>query len=311
LQGQQQQVDLSNFHFYDNMTRSIKHTGKVILDLIPKIYDTQRVLRIIGVDGKPDLVTINQVEATGEVLNNVTVGLYDVVMDTGPGYNSKRQQAVEAMMPLMVEPQVFQAAGDLLFRNMDFPGADIIADRLAAMNPLSKIDEKSDIPPQAQMQMLAQQQQIAQMEQQMIALQLEINNRGQVAQMKEDGSNRRKLMDVISRAYNTDTINEAKVNQSNMKAVTDQNKMELDVMTRLILAGITPEALAAEMQRRDQEQQQASAFAEMEVNQTQNPFIQAGQELMQPQPMMQPEMQPPMQQPQQPGMQPNMQPGMM
>jgi hypothetical protein len=297
LQGQQQQVDLSNFHFYDNMTRSIKHTGKVILDLIPKIYDTQRVLRIIGVDGKPELVTINEVEATGEVLNNVTVGLYDVVMDTGPGYNSKRQQAVEAMMPLMVEPQVFQAAGDLLFRNMDFPGADIIADRLAAMNPLSKIDEKSDIPPQAQMQMLAQQQQIAQMEQQMIALQLEINNRGQVAQMKEDGSNRRKLMDVISRAYNTDTINEAKVNQSNMKAVTDQNKMELDVMTRLILAGITPEALAAEMQRRDQEQQQASAFAEMEVNQTQNPFIQAGQELMQPQPMMQPQMQPPMQPP--------------
>jgi hypothetical protein len=312
LQGQQQQVDMSNFHFYDNMTRSIKHTGKVILDLIPKIYDTQRVLRIIGVDGKPDLVTINEVEATGEVMNNVTVGLYDVVMDTGPGYNSKRQQAVEAMMPLMVEPQVFQAAGDLLFRNMDFPGADIIADRLAAMNPLSKIDEKSDIPPQAQMQMLAQQQQIAQMEQQMIALQLEINNRGQIAQMKEEGSNRRKLMDVISRAYNTDTINEAKVNQSAIKAVTDQNKIELDAMTRLVLAGISPEALAAEMERRDQEQQQASAFAEMEVNQTQNPFIQAGQELMQPQMPMQPPMQQPMQpEMQQPGVQPQMQPGAM
>ena len=52
LMGQQSQVDLSNFHFYDNMTRSIKHTGKIILDLIPKIYDTKRVMRIIGVDGK-------------------------------------------------------------------------------------------------------------------------------------------------------------------------------------------------------------------------------------------------------------------
>ena len=141
----------------------------------------------------------------------------------------------------------------------------------------------------------------------MIAMQLEINNRGQVAQIKEDGNNRRKLMDVISRAYNTDTINEARVNQANVKAVTDQNKMELDAMTRLVLAGITPEALAAEMQRRDQEQQQASAFAEMEVNQTQNPFIQAGQELLA-QPMEQP-MQPPMQQPmQQPGMQQPMNP---
>jgi hypothetical protein len=295
LQGQQQQVDLSNFHFYDNMTRSIKQTGKIILDLIPKIYDTQRVLRIIGIDGKPDMVTINQVEATGEVLNDVTVGLYDVVMDTGPGYNSKRQQAVDTMMPLMAEPTVFQAAGDLLFRNMDFPGADIIADRLAAMNPLSQIDEKSDVPPQIQMKMLQMQKAMADQEQKMIAMQLEINNRGQVAQIKEEGNNRRKLMDVISRAYNTDTINEAKINQAAVKAVTDQNKIELDAMVRLVLAGLPAEALAAEMDRRDQEQRSASAFAEMEVNQTQNPFIQAGQELMAPPPQMQPPMQPPMQ----------------
>jgi hypothetical protein len=280
LQGQQQQVDLSNFHFYDNMTRSIKHTGKIILDLIPKIYDTQRVLRIIGVDGKPDLVTINEVEATGEVMNNVTVGLYDVVMDTGPGYNSKRQQAVDTMMPLMADPQVFQAAGDLLFRNMDFPGADVIADRLAAMNPLSQINPDTDVPPQIQMQLLQAQKAVADMEQKMIALQLEINNRGQVAAIKEDGENRRKLMDVISRAYNTDTINEAKVNQSNIKAVTDQNRMELDAMVRLVLAGLPPEALAAEMERRNMEQKETAAFAEMEVNDTNNPFIQAGQELM-------------------------------
>ena len=302
LMGQQSQVDLSNFHFYDNMTRSIKHTGKIILDLIPKIYDTQRVMRIIGVDGRPDMVTINEVEATGEVMNNVTVGLYDVVMDTGPGYNSKRQQAVEAMMPLMTEPAVFQAAGDLLFRNMDFPGADVIADRLAAMNPLAQIDDESDVPPQIQMKLMQAQKTIADMEQQMIAMQLEINNRGQVAQIKEDGNNRRKLMDVISRAYNTDTINEAKVNQSNLKAVTDQNKAELDAMVRLVLAGLSPEALAAEIERRNQEQKQAAAFAEGEVNQTDNPFIAAGQELMAPAPAMQPQM---------PQQQPPMQPGQM
>jgi Phage P22-like portal protein len=283
LQGQQQQVDLSNFHFYDNMTRSIKQTGKIILDLIPKIYDTTRVLRIIGVDGKPDLVTINEMQATGEVMNNVTVGLYDVVMETGPGYNSKRQQAVDMMMPLMTEPQVFQAAGDLLFRNMDFPGADVIADRLAAMNPLSQIDDQSNVPPQVQMQLLQAQKTIADMEQKMIAMQLEINNRGQVAQIKEEGQNKRKLMDVVSRAYNTDTINEARVNQSAIRAVTDQNRMELDAMVRLVLKGLPAEALQAEMARRDAEQQQVVQFAEQEVNQTQNPFISMGQALMAPQ----------------------------
>jgi len=305
LQGQQQQVDLSNFHFYDNMTRSIKQTGKIILDLIPKIYDTQRVMRIIGVDGKPDMVTINQMDATGKVLNDVTVGLYDVVMDTGPGYNSKRQQAVDTMMPLMADPQVFQAAGDLLFRNMDFPGADVIADRLAAMNPLSQIDAESDVPPQMQMKLLQAQKAMADMEQKMIAMQLEINNRGEVAQIREEGQNRRKLMDVISRAYNTDTINEARVNQVNMKAVTDQNKMELDTLVKLILGGLPPEMLAAEIERRNQEQKEAAAFAEMEVNQTDNPFIQAGQELLAQPPMQQPMQQPqPMEQPMQQGMAP-------
>jgi hypothetical protein len=84
----------------------------------------------------------------GEVLNNVTVGEYDVVMETGPGYNSKRQEAVDSMMGMLsADPTLMQTAGDLIFRNMDFPGADIIADRLATLNPLSQVDEKSPVPP--------------------------------------------------------------------------------------------------------------------------------------------------------------------
>ena len=151
-----------------------RSTGKIILDLIPKIYDTQRVVRIIGADGTPDIVTLNQPVQTAEgiekVLNDVTVGEYDVVMDTGPAFQTRRQQAVEAMMPLMAKEEIFQAAGDLFFRNMDFPGADVIADRLAAMNPLAQIDEKSEVPPQVQMQLAQQQQVIQQMQQQMAAM---------------------------------------------------------------------------------------------------------------------------------------------
>jgi hypothetical protein len=170
-----------------------------------------------------------------------------------------------------------------------------------------------------QMKLLQAEKAVADMQQQMIALQLEINNRGQVAAMREEGQNRRKLMDVISRAYNTDTINEAKVNQSNIKAVSDQTNTELDAMVKLILGGLPADMLAAEVQRRTMEQQQAHMFAEAEVNQTDNPFIQAGQELLaQPPQPMQPEqpaqpMQPPMQPPQgaPQGMPQAMPPGMM
>jgi hypothetical protein len=287
LNGQQQQVDLSNFHFYDNMTRSIKHTGKILLDLIPKIYDTQRVMRIIGMDGRADMVTINEKSAIGEVLNDVTVGEYDVVMDTGPGYNSKRLQAVEAMAPLMAQPEIFQAAGDLMFRNMDFPGADVIADRLAAMNPLAQIDEKSDIPPQVQMKLKQQEKALQDTQQQLVAMQLEINNRGQVAMIREDGANKRKLMDVTARAFNTETINEAKVNQTNVKAVTDQNNAELDAIVQLMLHNMDTNRLLQEIERRNREQTDYTALAEQEIHRNANPFMDGG-------PMMQPQPQPQM-----------------
>jgi uncharacterized protein with PIN domain len=275
LQGQQSQTDLSNFHFYDNLTRSIKHTGKILLDLIPKIYDTQRVMRIIGSDGQPDMTTINEQTAVGEVLNDVTVGEYDVVMDTGPGFQSKRQQAVEAMMPLLTgNKELFDLAGDLVFRNMDFPGADVIADRLAARNPMAQIDEKSDIPPQVQMQLAQQQQQLEQMQQQLQAAQLEINNRMQVAQLKDEGETKRKLMDVTARAHNTETIAEARVNNENIRRVTTQNRTEIEALVKMLIARMPPDQLLMEIEKMNQEQAAYAQFGIQDISEGANPLIQ-------------------------------------
>jgi len=274
LNGQQQQIDLSNYHFYDNLTRSIKHTGKIILDLIPKIYDSERVMRIIGDDGQPDMVTINQRDAVGAILNDVTVGEYDIVMDTGPGYQSKRIQAVEAMMPLMAKDELFKIAGDLVFRNMDFPGADIIADRLAASNPLAQIDDKSPIPPQVQMQLAQSKQVIEQLQQQLQAMQLEINNRGQVAQIKEDGATKRKLMEVTSKAHNTETMAEVKVNDQNTRAITSQNKTEIDAIVQLLLHHMDTSRLLQEIERRNMEQNAYATIAAQDISHQGSPFLQ-------------------------------------
>jgi len=289
LAGQQNQVDLSNFHFYDNMTRSIRHTGKIVLDLIPKIYDTARVMRIIGSDGQPDMTEINQKNEVGEVLNDVTVGEYDVVMDTGPGFQSKRQQAVEAMMPLLTgNEQLFNVAGDLVFRNMDFPGADVIADRLAAMNPMANIDEKSDIPPEVQMRLAQAQKQVQDMQQQLQAAMLEINNRGQVAQIREEGATKRKLMEVTAKAHNTETMAEVKVNDQNTRAITSQNKTEIDAIVELLLHHMDTTRLMQEIDKRNMEQGQYATIAASDIAEGASPFTQQ-------QPMQQPT-QPPMQQ---------------
>lgn len=274
INGQQQQIDLTNFDFYDNLTKSLAHVARIILDLVPTIYDTQRVLRIIGDDGKPEMVTVNEKDAVGKVLNDVTVGRYDVVMETGPGYNSKRQEAVEAMMPLLSgNSELFNAASDLVFRNMDFPGADMIADRLAALNPLAQIDEKSDIPPQVQMQLKQAQAQVQQMQQQMQAMQLAMKQRADIEQVKQDAETKRKLMDVTARAHNTETMAEVRVNDQNTRSITSQNKTEIEAIVQLLLHRMDTARLTAEIDRRNAEQMQYAQFAAQDIEQGANPFI--------------------------------------
>ena len=243
INGQQQQVDLTNFDYYDNLTRSIAHIGKICLDLIPKIYDTERVMRIIGDDGKPELLTINQRDSVGRVLNDISVGQYDVVMETGPGYNSKRQEAVDNMLPLLsAAPELMGVAGDLVFRNMDWPGADIIADRLAASNPMAQIDDKSKVPPQVQMQLAMSQKQIQELTQALQAKDLLLKNRMDVEQLRQDSETKRTLMKETGRA------NEAEIREQSDRAemqmrvegqahdtvINSQTKLEIERMKQQI-----------------------------------------------------------------------------
>jgi hypothetical protein len=266
LNGQQMQVDLTNFDLYDNLTKSIAYTGKIILDLIPKIYDTERIMRIIGDDGKPDLLTINERTAVGKVKNDVTVGQYDVVMETGPGYNSKRQEAVDAMMPLLQgNEQLFNAAADLVFRNMDFPGADTIADRLAAMNPMAQIDEHSDIPPEMQIKLKAAQGQVQQMQQQMQAMQLAMKQRSDIEGVKQQAETQRELMRQTAKAHNTELMAQARVHDVNTKAITSQNRSEIEAISDLLLHHMDTSRLEREIQMRNREQYQAIAEADRSI----------------------------------------------
>ncbi|CAB5212748.1 Phage P22-like portal protein [uncultured Caudovirales phage] len=241
INGMQQQTDMTNFHYYDNLTRSIRQTGRIILDLIPHIYDKERVLRIIGADGKGELVTLNQramdEQGVEKVLNDVTVGQYDVVMETGPGYASKRQEAVDSMVQMLqVDPALMQQAGDLVFRNMDFPGADIIADRLAAANPLAQIDEKSDIPPQVQMQLAQSQQTIQQLQQELQAMQMDMKYRASLEEQKQKAETERKAMDVEVRREDTRMRTDTQAHDTVIKTQTQLEVEQMKAQLALIMA---------------------------------------------------------------------------
>ena len=308
LNGQQQQVDMVNFHYYDNLTRSIAYCGRIILDLIPKIYDTERVMRIIGADEKPEIITLNQrvtdEEGVEKILNDVSVGRYDVVMDTGPGFATKRGEAVEAMMTLLAaDPNLMATAGDLIFRNMDFPGAEIIADRLAASNPLAQIDEKSDIPPQVQMQLAQAKKMVEEMQAQNQAMAMDLKYGQTVAETKERGATARTLMQTTAKAHDSELKSESIVNQVNMKAITSQNKTEIDAIVKMLIANLDTSSLKAEMDRRNAEQYAFAEKAASDVGEDGNP-------LLNPQPMQQPQQMPPQQPMEQAPMEQQLQPPM-
>nr|MBA3756529.1 hypothetical protein [Nitrosomonas sp.] len=131
IQRRAQQAQTNNFHFIDNLTRALRHGGRILIDLIPHVYDTARAVRIMNEDGSVDMVKVNEVfEHKGKQVNyQLGHGKYDVTVSTGPSFATKRQEAVESMLSLTASyPQVAQIAGDLMIKNMDWPGAQEIAE---------------------------------------------------------------------------------------------------------------------------------------------------------------------------------------
>lgn len=172
--ARQREGDVSTFNYIDNLSRAIRHAGRIIADLIPKVYDTPRIIRVIHEDGTNKNVQINQEhqpdpdekqdqqeEMQGIMrMFDLTAGKYDVTCEAGPSYTTKREESASQMVEFMrAVPQAGALMGDLVAQNLDWPGADDIAERL-----------KSMLPPPAQgqnPQLMQAQQQIQQMQQQM------------------------------------------------------------------------------------------------------------------------------------------------
>lgn len=160
------QAQTGNYHFVDNLSRSIRHLGKIIVDLVPVIYDSGRVVRILGEDDEESIIKINEIfedDKGKQKQHDLTRGKYDVNVATGPSFSSKRQEAVEAMLMLSKHnPRVSEVAGDLIVKYMDWGGSEEVAQRLKKTIPPGIIEEDNEgqIPPEIQNQMQQMEQQI-------------------------------------------------------------------------------------------------------------------------------------------------------
>ncbi len=203
--ARERQTDTGTYHYVDNLARAIRYITRQIVDLIPKIYDTERVARIIGADGETSTVKINPMQAEPvkqitdpqnpqiviEKIYNPNVGKYDVCVTTGPSYMTKRQESLEAMSEILqANPQLWATAGDLFVKHMDWPGAQELAARLAkTIDP--KLLEGSDQSPEMQAANL----QIEEMGQQM----------EQMHQMLKDVQKSMEQQEIDIKAYDAET----------------------------------------------------------------------------------------------------------
>jgi hypothetical protein len=285
--AREKQGDTGTYHYVDNLARAIRHLTRQIVDIIPKIYDTQRIARIIGVDGEVDMVKFNpmQPEAVKEVrdpmsnaviekIYNPNVGTYDVMVTTGPGYMTKRQEALEAMNQILQSnPQLWSVAGDLFIKNMDWPGAQEMADRFKKILDPKVLSEGDQSP-----EMMAAQQQLEAMTQ-------ELNRVTDIMENIQDSAEQQKVE--IDRyraeidAYNAETKRIAAV----QNGMTPEQIQEI-VMNTLSAAMDTGDLIDGAPEMRE--------MPDME-----DIIAQAQQEQPE-QPMMEPKMEPDMEMPEQP-----------
>ena len=249
--ARQREGDVGTYHYGDNLARGVRHVARQLVDLIPKIYDTQRIARIIGEDGETKMIKINpeQQQPVNKIMDergiviekiyNPGVGKYDVVAITGPGYATKRQEALEAMAQLLQgNPQLWAVAGDLFVKNMDWPGAQEMSKRFAKTIDPKFLSDGEDNPA-----LQAAQQQMQAMGQEMEQMHQMIRNVGKSIEVQEQ---ERKDFEAQVKAYEAETKRLAQV-QASMSPEQIQ-----DIVLGTVHGMITSGDLVSEMPGRDQ-----------------------------------------------------------
>lgn len=168
INARQREADIANSVYTDNMVKSVRHSAEIIMTMIPQVYDTNRIIRILGEDAQEKLVAINAIAVQdGNPIpqNDLTIGRYSVRVSVGPSYSSRKAEASAGMLDFLRSiPQAGMMIGDLVAKAQEWPQADRIAERLKRGLPPGVLDEdeQGDMTPEKAAQMQAQAQQAQQ-----------------------------------------------------------------------------------------------------------------------------------------------------
>ncbi len=193
IRERQLQGNIATYEFVDELVESIKYTGEIFVDMIPKIYDTERQIRILGEDDAEEIKVINKPQLdlqTGEtvMINDLNRGHYDIKVTTGPSFSTRRSETAEQLGTLFGQnPAMAQLGADIYFKSLDLVGADELVERVRKSGIKQGViepneDEKQEITAaqQQEQQMKAQAMQI-----EMAMKQAEVANEQAAAKERE------------------------------------------------------------------------------------------------------------------------------
>jgi hypothetical protein len=296
--ARQREGDVGTYVYTDNWSLSIMRTGAILIDLIPHVYDTERMIRIMGEDGKVDLKWINRPvgaqeidPATGEpkdeqtIENDVTVGAYDVALESGPSFTTKREEAKESMREFIQSaPETAPIIMDLFAKSQDWPLGDEIGKRFEVMAPppiqqlLAKQKQEAgeeETPDPQQAQAKQKQEQMEQMQQQ--AAMLELQNK-QLANQKIQAETDKIAGEAQGRP---DPVAMMKARAEEQRMMLDARKADLDYQTaareadmKERIAAVELEIKLADLAIKKQGLMLDTASAAMDLNQQQQGMTQ-------------------------------------
>lgn len=181
-----QRGDLTNFHYVDNLSRTLKHLGRCLIDAIPKYYDTKQVTTILREDGSEQQVMLDPGGTPGGQIKggpknnktlpifNPTIGEFGCRVTIGEEFATKRIEASKRMLEFAkIFPQFAEAFSDLIAKNQDWPGGEEFTLRLtklvAQKYPGVLTPDMKDVPPAVQAMLMSMDQQMKQLTQQHVA----------------------------------------------------------------------------------------------------------------------------------------------
>lgn len=238
LQERQRTSNMSVAVFFDNLDRAVEQIGRVILSLIPKIYDTERKVTVQDAQGKSRDIVLNQ-QVAGAVLNNIKDGEYDVYIDAGPDFLLQREQALDFYTKIaQAYPQVFNLVADLLAENTNLEKQELLVERFKTLVPPQILAKEAGQPPPPQQpdpnqMMMQQQMQVKQQELQIKQMQTQLDYQKAVEQHKIEAA--RNQLDLMKMQQDTQ-MNALKTNAEVSKARMNYQGAVADSMAKILNA---------------------------------------------------------------------------